>query len=433
MDQHEELQKQNKLALRKAELMQLKPITYDELVVVFQKWLLIPDPGIIKFITAFYCANKLPGKALWAFIIGPSGGGKTEFLNALLDMEDIYPVSMLTPNTFLSGMPGKGDASLLPKLSGKIALFKDWTSILSMQKDAKADLMSQFREVWDGSMKKIFGNGRIATWEGKVSILAASTQAVDLNQQQYTHLGERFLNYRLVMPDRKEVAMRSLDNDPEQEKMGKELQNAMYSFFKGIDFSNPEKTLNMPNEFKPQIVALANFCTMARSGIIRDFGMKKEVIFVPTAEMPTRIAGQLSKLGQGLIMSNRGKFMESDMEIIYKCALDSIPQTNKMVIVEMAKAAGQTTAEIASALGYPTEPIKMYLENLALLNVCKRTKESGNSYRWTMNEEFSSIIQQYEGVQELTDEEKKAREIEAAGGEDSYENNAAAEAEFAGL
>ncbi len=31
---------------------------------------------------------------------------------------------------------------------------------------------------------------------------------------------------------------------------------------------------------------------------------------------------------------------------------------------------------------------------------------------WTMNEEFSNIIREYEGITELTDEEKQARKIE---------------------
>lgn len=409
----DELKKHNEKTLRRAELMKAAPIKYEALEAVFLKWMLLPDPNVVKFITGFYCANRLPGKALWAFLIGPSGGGKTEILNSLLDLGDIESISMLTPNTFLSGMPGRSDASLLPKLNNKIALFKDWTSILSLQKDAKAELMSQFREIWDGSMKKIFGNGQTRTWEGKVSVLAASTQAVDLNQQQYTHLGERFLNYRLVTPDRKEVALRSLQNDAKQEQMGNEIRAAMFAFVKGVDF---EKFIKeppiMPKEYQPQIVNLANFCTMARSGIIRDFGMKKEVIFVPAAEMPTRISGQLSKLVSGLMMSNGGEFQEKDMEIVYKVALDSIPQTNKMVIKEMARADNQNTSEIATALGYPTDPIKMYLENLAMLKVCRRVKD-GNGYRWTMEEEFAEIVRHYEGVEELTEEERTERKEES--------------------
>ncbi len=263
-------------------------------------------------------------------------------------------------------------------------------------------------------MTKVFGNGKVRVWKGRVSVLAASTQAIDLNQQATTHLGERFVNYRLVMPDRKEVAMRSLDNDPQQDQMTIDLQNAVYAFFKGINFEQVLKDIPvMPEEMKKDIVNLANFCTMARSGIIRDFGFKKDVIFVPAAEMPTRITSQLSKLVSGLMIVNKtDKMTEDDMKVVYKCALDSIPQTNKMVIQEMAKADFQSTAEIATALGYPTEPIKMYLENLSMLGVCVRTKD-GSTYKWKMREEFSEIVRHYEGVEELSEEEIKTRQHDA--------------------
>ncbi len=410
MNPQDTIAQQNKMALRRAELKELKAISFEEMEAVFNKWMIIPDKGILKFIAAYYCAKRLPGKALWAIIIGPSGGGKTEFLNSLLMLEDVVPISTLTPNTFLSGMPGRNDASLLPQLNDKIGLFKDWTTMLSMQPDAKGEIMSQFREIYDGSMKKAFGNGKVVEWEGKVSILAASTQAVDLNQQQYTHLGERFLNYRIIMPDRKAVAMRALDNDENQDLMAKELQDAMYAFMKGVDFENLTKVIKVPTEeLKNKIVALANFCTMARSGIIRDFGMKKEVVFVPSSEMPTRITSQLSKLLSGLVMINKGVLNEKDLEIIYKVALDSIPQTNKMVIAEMARGDNQTTSDIANALGYPTEPIRIYLENLSLLKVCKRIKDGSNSYKWKMEEEFVEIIRHYEHVAPLTKEELQAR------------------------
>lgn len=410
----EELKKHNAITLHKAALAKAEPIKLSELEEAFKKWMILPDLKVLKLLAAFYCANKLSRKAIWLMLIGPSGGGKTELLNALLDLPDIEPISQVTPNTFLSGMPGKADASLLPKLTNRIMLMKDFTTILSMQRDAKSEIYAQLREIWDGSMKKIFGNGKIATWEGKVSLLAASTQAVDIQQQQMTHLGERFINYRLVMPDRKEVAMRALNNDNDMENMQNELRIAFFSFIKGIDLTNT-KLAQLPEGDKKALVDLANFATMARSGVIREMGMKKEVIFVPTAEMPTRIAGQLNALASGLVIVNGGMFMPEDMEILYKVMLDSIPQTNKMVAQEMAKADNQTTSEIATALGYPTEPIRMYLENLALLKVCDRVKESGRGDRWTLKPEFGAILRHYEQIEELTDQERSDRTAAALG------------------
>lgn len=404
------LQEQQEAAIRKAELDALTPITFVELQAVFDKWMLLPDRFIVKFLMSCYCANELSQRPVWAMIVAASGGGKTELLNSLLSLEKIYPISSLTPSTFLSGMPGPRDNSLLPKLSGKIMVFKDWTVILSMQKDARAELFGQLRDIHDGAMSKEFGNGQKRSWKGKTSILAACTESIDLNQQQNAHLGERFIYYRPVMPERLAVAFRALNNAALQEQMGKELQDAVYAFMKGVDFTHFAELPEFSEDMKVEIVHLTNFSTLARSSVIRDFGFKKEVIFVPAPEMPTRVLQQLSLLGSGAMIVNGGQLLPEDVEMIYKTALDSIPRTNYIVIRELAKADNQTTAAIAYALGYPTDTIRTYLENIALVGVCNRLHTNGRGDQWTMKPEFVSIIRRYEEIQELSAEQVKDRE-----------------------
>lgn len=397
---------------RLKELENLEPIDYEALEKIIKEWLLVPDVGIIKLLPAIIIANRLPRKPIWLFLIGPSGGGKTEFLNGLCDLPDVYPISLLTPNTFLSGMPGKGDMSLLPQVDRKNLIFKDWTNMLSQNRDARAEIMGQLRDIYDGHVKKPFGNGKVAEWGpgGKIGVIAGTTPAVDLQQQMHATLGERFIHYRLIMPNRREVARRVLLNDNKKEEMELALKNAFYAFLKGVDinFVPPE----MPPEIKEELINLANFSTMARSGVIREFSYKKEVLFVPAAEMPTRISQQLHTLADAFSIINKGMFTKTDMDIIYKLALDSIPQTNKMVMMEMARGNERTTADIATALGYPTAPIRIYLENLALLDVCKRIKgkdsdEGGTADKWTLYPEFVDILRKYEKIN-LIEAEKEA-------------------------
>jgi hypothetical protein len=412
----EELKQHNEKLLRRSELAEVEPITTVEaLTVEIKKWLILEDELVMRFLCGFIFAHKLSKKAVWAILIGPSGGGKTELINAFMQLPEMVAISSLTPNTFLSGMPGPHDASLLPKLSDKVMVFKDWTTMISMQKDAKADIFSQFREIHDGDFTKIFGNGKQRKWHGRVSLLAASTQAIDITQQQNTYLGERFINYRVTMPDRKEVALRSLNNNKDQDRMGKELQNAVFAFFKSFEGKDIQQyaDVDIDDEFKREIVDLSNFATMARSAVIRDTGMRKEVIFVPATEMPTRFTQQLSSLAMGLMAMNNGKLAMDDKRVVYKVTLDSVPITNKMLIDELARWDYQSTTELAVSVGYPTETVRVYLENMALLGVCKRSKHKGSPDRWKLREDFAALIRKYEGIETLTEEEVQQRREDA--------------------
>lgn len=390
---------------KRAELEKLKPITFEELEKTIRKWIMIVDEGIIKLLCAVVIANRLKRDPIWIFLIAPSGGGKTELLMGLTELEEIYLMSLLTPNTFLSGMPGAKDASLLPKLSNKIMAFMDWTNLLSINRDALNEIMGQLRDIYGGRLVKTFGTGKIRSWEGKVGIIACSTQMVDFQQQKNAAMGERFVHYRIKMPERKLVAKKALRNSERMMEMRKTMKQAFYAFFKGVTM--PENVENLlPEDIEDEVIKIGNFCTMARSGVIRDFGFKKEVIFVPDVEMPTRIVQQLHTLASALQIINGNQFIKTDMDIIYKVALDSIPQTNKIVMIEMAKKDEQTTSEIATALGYPNPPIHQYLENLAMLGVCRRIKgrdstDGGTADKWTLNAEFAQILREYEGVVEI--------------------------------
>lgn len=402
----EELNDINANVIEEKKKTDMKSISFEEFEIVIKKWMLVSDPHIILFVMSCYIAIYFPTKAIFAAIIAPSGGGKSEFLAMLKKLPKIYELSTITPNTFLSGMPGKGDASLLPKITGNLMVMKDFTSIISMKWETRSEILGQFREIWDGFMRKVFGNGKERTWEGKLPILVATTEAFDQLQQQNTMLGERFLSYRLGQPDRIEVGRRSMKNHDHAEQMQEEMQDATFAFIKGIDTEtlSTGTTIELSEEDKNEIVYLADFTTRARSGIIRDNNMKRDVIFVPQVEMPPRLIGQLMDLLKAAAVCHGGMVTKACKKMIYKVAFDSIPQTNRMVINELAKQDNQSTAEIATELGYPTDPIRMYLENMTMLRICDRIKgkdseERGNEDRWTIRSSYAEIYRRYHEIE----------------------------------
>jgi len=84
----------------------------------------------------------------------------------------------------------RDNASLLPCLSGKLLVIKDFGSILSLRDDTCREIYGQLREVYDGAYCKEWGNGQKLYWKGKVGIVAAVTPRIDQQHSLHSSLGK---------------------------------------------------------------------------------------------------------------------------------------------------------------------------------------------------------------------------------------------------
>ena len=143
----------------------------------------MPDHGAINVALAGVVANYATGDPVWPLLVGPPGCGKSEIVSALVGAPDVWPLSSLTPQTLLSGFERKDKpASLLLQIGEfGIIVCKDFGSVLSMNRDARAALLAGLREVYDGSWTRHVGTdgGRTLHWAGKVGLIAGCTPAID--------------------------------------------------------------------------------------------------------------------------------------------------------------------------------------------------------------------------------------------------------------
>ena len=86
--------------------------TIERLKEKFSKWLLMADPHLVEIVVATVVANRMGGDPLWMLLVAPPSSAKTELIRSLSLLSDVHLLSNLTPNTLLSGMKGKKDASL---------------------------------------------------------------------------------------------------------------------------------------------------------------------------------------------------------------------------------------------------------------------------------------------------------------------------------
>lgn len=388
-----------------------EPISFTALEQTINKWLLIKDTGIIKVLAGTVIANRLQGDPVWLFIVAASGGTKTELIRGLNKIEGIYPISDLTPQTFLSGEKGQKNASLLLRLPpyDTILTYKDFTTVLTMHRDNRHAILSQLREIYDGFYRKEFGTGETKTWEGKMGFIAGVTSVIDNHQAVFQVLGERFIQYRPEQPDSIALAKKAMENSGEEHEMREDIQTAFADFIRGIQL--PKQPIVVTDDIQNKIAHLATFCVRARSGIIREGYSSREIELIPDTELPTRLAKQLTTL-QGAFSLMDESTPEMNYQLVYKVGMDTLPQKRrKTIVVLLAATESLTTAEVALNIGYPTNTTRRILEDLQGLGLSEREHEGqGYADKWLISERTRELLRiatpQSDSVPEMSQEEE---------------------------
>jgi hypothetical protein len=274
-----------------------------------------------------------------------------------------------------------------------------------MYRDKQQAIIAQLREIFDGYYRKEFGTGETKTWEGKIGFIAGVTSVIDKHYEIYSVLGERFIQYRPVQPNRIEVAKKAMKNSGVDKQMREEIQNAITDFISGIQI--PEEKVAVSQELEDRIAHLAAFCVSARSGIIRDGYSTREIDFIPEVELPTRLAKQLITLYSGLTFVGHVS-EEADYELIKKVALDSLPKKRKLVLGILIdnKEEHLNTKKVAQKIKYPTNTTRRILEDLNALGlISKEGKGQGSPDEWWVSKNTLFLLEKA-GLSSLTLEKK---------------------------
>jgi len=380
---------------------------------VFEKIYLIKDPYIVKVLCALVVAHFLKCDPVWAFILAPSGGCKTEFINAITDLDMVHPLSSLTARTFVSGAKrGDQETSLLVKITNGIITFEDFTTLASENKEEKTAIMGQLRSIYGGKFDKAFGTGQNVNWEGKITILAGATYGIYTFRELFSKMGERFLIYNLIQPDRIEAARRAGDNQSSGKikEFRKTIQIATKEYLLPIIMNIPEEMPMIPPDLRTELLQLSELTTRARSSVERDWrSVQREITETYEPEMPTRFVAQLQTLAQSLWIINKHEghtgWLSEDKEILRKFTFDSITKSKRICLQELARYQSIHTTGLATKLNFPTSTTRRWLEDLNALGLVDRKKGSGpKGDEWVLKEQYNPIIQKFEKIMPLDEE-----------------------------
>jgi hypothetical protein len=348
-------------------------LTLEGLRSAFKAYLNLPDAAIVDFVVAVTVANRMGGDPVWAFVVAPPSSGKTETLQALRRLSEVHPMSSLTATTFLSGAkktPDGQPASFLHRLrkEGQMLLLKDFGTILSMREDARAEILGQLREIYDGSLVKEFGTGWKISWEGRLAFIAGTTPAIDVHHAVIAVLGERFLYFRAPAANRKEMSVQSL-HVKDSAAMRDELQRAVYVYMRDLDTSAvPE----MPQAVEDRIVNVADIVTWARSAVHRD-RFTRDIEVAPEPEGPSRFAKQLASLWRALTVMGH----EDPLKFVCRVALDSMPPARSAALTKLARAGVVSTTDLRKVTRLSQTASRRVLEDLEALELVEIVEHGG--------------------------------------------------------
>lgn len=352
---------------------------------VYSKWLGAEyDLGALDVVLCAAAAEQLAGDPPWLLVVGGSGAAKTETI-APLKAAGAHLVSTISGEAaLLSGTAEKERAKdatggLLRKIGSQgLLVIKDFTSILSMNRDTRALILAALREIHDGRWSRDIGGegGKTLTWHGRLVVIGACTTVWDSAHQVISMMGDRFLLVRPRLDDRRSAGRMAMSNVSTETTMREELADTVGKL---LDTIGPTGTIKLTRDETEAVLDLADLISRARSPVERDY--KGEPLFAHALEAPTRLAKQLVQLARGGLAL--GMDREDAMSVVERCAADTMPPMRRDVLLDVAANPDTPTAEVVRRLQVPRKTVDRLLQELQLLGLLTVDSiEHGEHIRW---------------------------------------------------
>jgi hypothetical protein len=355
-------------------------VPLNDALAIFKKWLHLDDDAPIIVTAAAVIANLAAGDPVWLLLVGPPSSGKTEIVSSLVPLPYIVPAATITEAALLSGTAKRERAAdatggLLRQIGDfGILLCKDFTSVLSQNHDTAKRAMAAMREVHDGVWDRPVGvdGARVLHWAGKCGFVAGVTPSYDRYSSVVNALGDRYLLLRMREIDPDKQARAALGQNGREKQMHAELSAAMTGLITDAD---PAAVLTpLDDTALDKLAKLSIYGARARTGVERN-GYTKDLEVIPQPEGPARLAKSLRQLYGGLVAL--GIDSATRWDILTRIAVDCAPAIRiPLIQALLANGAWTRTTEIAEDAGMVTKTAALHLDDLALIGLAERSKES---------------------------------------------------------
>ena len=345
--------------------------TLDELDAAARRWLGVDyDLDAMHAVLAAAAVERLDGDPVWMLLVSGSGNAKTETVQALDGAGGIITSTISSQGALLSATSRKERANdatggLLRKIGDRgILVVKDVTSILSMSRDARAEVLGALREVYDGRWSRNVGTdgGKTLDWAGRIVVIGAVTTAWDRAHGVVASMGDRFVLVRMDSSvGRQAAGRRAIGNTGSETEMRAELSEKTCAVLNTVDGHG----INVTDDETDRLLAAADLVTLARTAVESDYQGTPEYAHQP--EMPTRFAKQLAQIVRGSVAI--GLDRDEGMRLAIRCARDSMPPLRLAIVDDVAAHPDAATREVRQRLDLPRNTVDRGLQALHMLGV----------------------------------------------------------------
>lgn len=332
----------------------------------------LPDLEAVDLILAAYRSHYYTGiKPVWLWVVGTSGSGKTEIgLRCLEGLPLVHQVGELTPQAFLSGKKGsKGLLSTLHKLpdgsSTGVLSFKDFTTFLSMRREDRTKVIAQMREIGDGKFTKFTGESGALKFHGKVSVIAACTQALEHAWGVHRNMGDRFVTIRWRDSDGEACAIKAQEHDGHEDEYNSTIISLAAKMAGRPQFTAPPP---IPSFLIEPLASIASLSCWLRTPVHRDEYSKK-LDDVSPQEKPTRMVKAIRGLLAGYVGLFDRDIVQSDLKVVHRIAMDSVPLRRFKIVDSLRDDEEYQFSDVMLLSGIPRTSLQRELEELAEIGI----------------------------------------------------------------
>lgn len=353
--------------------------TIDDVMGAFEKSLRMTDDMrlAVRLMLAVCVSVDVSGDPLWLYVVGQPGAAKTRLLTGFKESDRCVFRSKITRNSLISGWKGSKDPSLLPKLTDKTFVVKDFTEILAMPAPDKEEIFSTLRGAYDGYADKSFGNDVERLYEDcHFSMLAGVTDQIHAHSG--ASMGERFIKFQLgalAGQTEDDVLDSTIASIGKERKEDDGIQRVVASYLQRKVDEGALPSIG-PAE-RERVKALARLVARMRATVSYDI-RTGEVTHRPKAESPTRLTKQLGKLAMMLAwVDDRGEVSPDDVDLVQRVAFDTAYGFNLDIVDAMMTMGGRATkSDVRDAARVPSTTCYRRMDDLETMGVVVKTDET---------------------------------------------------------